>query len=220
MATIFDGPGSDIDFYTEPHSRNGAKIAILLEELGLTYRLHKVDATKDVHKEAWFLTLNPKGHVLAMTDIHSDGSKVRLFESGSIMQYLLEAYDKDNFLSYPAGSPEAIEVNNWLFFQTSRVGPVHAEADHFSNQAPQKIPYSISRYSNEILRLYSVLEAHLAKAKSTYMVGDKCTIADIALFPWVADADAVSIDIERFFRLTEWQDRMMQRPAVKKGMNI
>lgn len=89
------------------------------------------------------------------------------------MQYLLDTYDKSKFLSYPKGSPEAIEVNNWLFFQTSRVGPVHAEAEHFAHQAPEKNTYSIDRFTNELLRLYTVLEKHLAEKRTTYMVGDK-----------------------------------------------
>lgn len=139
----------------------------------MPYRVHKVDTAKNAHKDSSFLAINPNGRVPALTDIHPNGKRIRLFESGSIMQYLVDTYDDDHRVSYPKGSPEAIEANNWLFFQHTRVGPMHGEAEHFSHQAPQKIPYSIDRFTNETIRLYFVLEEHLEKAKTDYVVGDK-----------------------------------------------
>ena len=89
------------------------------------------------------------------------------------MQYLVDTYDTDHRASYPKGSPEAIEVNNWLFFHHAGVWPNHGEWEHFSQQAPEKIPYSIDRFKNETLRLYFVVEKHLDEAKTDYLVDHK-----------------------------------------------
>ena len=143
----------------------------------MPYHFHKVDTAENVHQEPWFLALNPNGRLLALTDIHPSGSKVRLFEPGSIMQYLVDTYDTDHRISYPKGSPEAIEVNNWLFFHHTGVAPNHRELQHFSQHAPEKIPYSIDRFKNETLRLYLVVEKHLEEAKTDYLVGNKWCVS-------------------------------------------
>ena len=79
---------------------------------------------KQTQKEPWFTEINPNGRIPALTDTFSDGKKIRLFESGSIMQYLSEEYDTKHVISYPKGSREYYEVNNWLFFMNSGVGPM------------------------------------------------------------------------------------------------
>ncbi|KAL1964553.1 hypothetical protein VTN77DRAFT_6850 [Rasamsonia byssochlamydoides] len=209
-----------IDFYTKTGSRNGAKIAIILEELGLQYRLHKIDPSDKAFDKEAFLAISPNGHIPALTDVHPNGNKVYLTESGSIVQYLIAQYDNNHRISYAKSSPEEIEVNNWFFFGTSRVGPNHDEAVHFSQEAPQKIPYSIERFSSKTMGLFFILEQHLEKTRRDYLAGSKCTIADIAHVPFIVAADAAGIDIEKFPHLTAWYNRMLRRPAVKKGLAV
>lgn len=79
---------------------------------------------KNTQKEPWFLEINPNGRIPALTDTFTDGQQIRLFESGSIMQYLVEQYDTKHVISYPKGSREHYEVNNWLFFLNAGVGPM------------------------------------------------------------------------------------------------
>ena len=196
MSTVINDQSSDVDFYTRSGSRDGATVAILLEELkcaldptlptsgcanpcshSLPYHVHKLDSDKNTHKEGWFLALNPNGRVPVLTDIHPNGKMVRLFETGSILQYLIDTYDADHCVSYPKGSHEAIEVNNWLFFLNAGVGPNHGEAEHFTKQASHKHQYSVDRFLNETLRLYLVLEEHLVKAKTNYVVGEKWCVS-------------------------------------------
>ena len=86
--------------------------------------MQKLDFSKAEQKEPWFLEINPNGRIPAITDQFGDGEKIRLFESGSVMKYLVEQYDKDHKISYPRGSREDFEVNNWLFFQNAGVGPM------------------------------------------------------------------------------------------------
>lgn len=173
-----------------------------------------------VQKQDWFLALNPNGRIPALTDTFTDGKTIRLFESGSIMQYLVEQYDPKHLISYPKGSRETYEVNNWLFFLNAGVGPMQGQANHFSHYAPEKIEYGVNRYVNETRRLYGVLDKHLSESKSGYLVGNKCTIADIAHWGWIAAAGYLSIDMSEFPHLQAWEDRMLKRPAVEKGRHV
>ncbi|KAK7524004.1 glutathione S-transferase [Phyllosticta citriasiana] len=209
----------DITLYTT-QTPNGVKISITLEELGLPYKVHKIDISKNEQKEPWFLAINPNGRIPALTDTFSDGQKIRLFESGSIMQYLVSQYDKDNKISYPEGTREYYETNNWLFFQNAGVGPMQGQANHFFRYAPEKIPYGINRYQNETRRLYRVLDTHLKETGNAYLVGDKLTIADIAHFGWVSASLWCGVDIAEFPTLKAWEDRMAARPCVEKGRNV
>ena len=208
-----------IDLYTA-QTPNGIKISITLEELGLPYNVHKLDFKKDEQKEESFLEINPNGRIPALTDEFTDGKKIRLFESGSIMVYLCERYDKDHLISYPQGSRESYEVNNWLFFMNAGVGPMQGQSNHFFRYAPEKIEYAINRYRNETRRLYRVLDTHLASAKTDYLVGNKCTIADIAHWGWVTTAGWSGVDLEEFPTLHAWEERMLKRPAVEKGRHV
>lgn len=94
------------------------------------------------------------------------------------------------------------------------------QANHFHRYAPEKIPYGIDRYQNETRRLYGVLDKHLSQSKSGYLVGNKCTIADIAHWGWVHSAHWAGIEIEEFPHLKAWEERMLKRPAVDRGRNI
>ncbi|KAI9817639.1 MAG: hypothetical protein M1832_004643 [Thelocarpon impressellum] len=209
----------DITLYTA-QTPNGVKISITLEELGLPYKVEKVDITKNVQKEPWFLEINPNGRIPAITDTFADGKKIRLFESGSIQQYLVEQYDTDHKISYPAGSRETYEVNSWLFFLNAGVGPMQGQANHFARYAPEKIEYGINRYRNETRRLYGVLEKHLASAGTPYLVGDKCTIADIAHYGWVTASDWAGVSKDEFPTLKAWDERMSKRPGVERGQDV
>jgi glutathione S-transferase len=103
----------DIHLYTA-QTPNGIKISITLEELGLPYKVTKLDFSKNEQKEPWFLEINPNGRIPAITDTFQDGKTIRLFESGSIQHYLVDEYDKDYKISYPKGTREYYEMNNWV----------------------------------------------------------------------------------------------------------
>jgi len=209
----------DIHLYTT-QTPNGIKISITLEELGLPYKVTKIDISKNTQKEPWFLEINPNGRIPALTDTFSDGKTIRLFESGSIQQYLIDQYDTDYKISYPKGTREYYEMNNWLFFLNAGVGPMQGQANHFHRYAPERIEYGVNRYQNETRRLYKTLDDHLAKSTSGYLVGDKCTIADIAHWGWVAGAFWAGIDIDEFPHLKAWDERMLARPGVEKGRHV
>lgn len=98
---------------------------------------------------------------------------------------------------------------------------MQGQANHFFRYAPEKIPYGIQRYQNETRRLYSVLETHLSKpGNKGYLVGDRVTIADIAHWGWVRAAGWAGVEIDDFPKLKEWEERLGEREAFKKGRNV
>ena len=103
----------DIHLYAA-QTPNGIKISITLEELGLPYKVTKIDISKNTQKEPWFLEINPNGRIPALTDTFKDGKLIRLFESGSIQQYLVDEYDTEHKISYPRGTREYYETNSWV----------------------------------------------------------------------------------------------------------
>ncbi|KAK4192957.1 zinc knuckle transcription factor splicing factor msl5 [Podospora australis] len=210
---------SDIHLYTAA-TPNGIKVSILLEELGLPYKVTTLDFSKNEQKEPWFLEINPNGRIPALTDTFTDGKPIRLFESGSILQYLVERYDTEHKVSYPIGSREYYEVNNWLHFQMAGLGPMQGQANHFFRYAPEKIPYGINRYQNETRRLYGVLNTHLEKSSSGFLVGDRLTIADIASWGWVSAHHWAGISLDDFPHLNAWLEKLLAREGVEKGRHV
>ncbi|KAK1654939.1 glutathione S-transferase [Colletotrichum phormii] len=210
---------TDIHLYTTG-TPNGIKVSILLEELGLDYQVTPIDISKNTQKEPWFLEINPNGRIPALTDKFEDGKTIRLFESGSILQYLVDRYDKDHKVSYPYGSREYWEVNNWLHWQMGGQGPMQGQANHFKRYAPEKIQYGIDRYTNETRRLYRTMDTAIAANPSGYLVGDRVTIADIASWGWVAASKWAGIDLEEFPALKAWLWRLVERPGFEQGRHV
>ncbi|KAK9489793.1 glutathione transferase [Lipomyces doorenjongii] len=209
----------DITLYTA-QTPNGIKISIALEELGIPYKVHKIEISKDVQKEPWFLEINPNGRIPAITDTFTDGQKIRLFESGSILEYLAEQYDPDYKISYPRGTREYYETRNWLYFMNAGVGPMQGQANHFNRYAPERIEYGVKRYTNETRRLYGVLNKQLSTSKSGFIVGDHISIVDIAHWGWIASAGWAGVDIDEFPHLKAWEERLAARPGVENGRHV
>ncbi|KAL8673406.1 MAG: hypothetical protein Q9168_002196 [Polycauliona sp. 1 TL-2023] len=214
-------PKTDIILYTSG-TPNGQKASITLEELGLPYEVKNIEISKNIQKESWFLKINPNGRIPAIVDKTPtpDGHnrEKRIFESGALILYLCQRYDPDNRLNYPYDTGEYWEVVEWLIWMQS--------ANHFYRYAPEKIDYGIKRYQTETRRLYQVLEDRLAEQTSTagkdgpWIVGDRMTIADIANFAWVNWAEWAGIDVQPFKYLNQWLDRINERPAVKRGLDV
>ncbi|KAH6694294.1 glutathione S-transferase domain-containing protein [Leptodontidium sp. MPI-SDFR-AT-0119] len=199
---------------------NGIKASILLEELGLPYEVTQIDISKNTQKEPWFLKINPNGRIPALTDTFDDGKQIRIFESGSMLQYLVDRYDQDHKVSYPHGSREYWEVNNWLMWQMGGLGPMQGQAVHFNRFTPTKIEYGVTRYVNETRRLYRTLDDHLKATTSGYIVGDKVTIADIACWGWASAAHWSGIDLDEFPAVKSWMYKLLKRPGFETGRHV
>ncbi len=103
-------------------------------------------------------------------------------------------------------------------FQMGGVGPMFGQYNHFAGYAPEKLPYAIERYSNEVKRLHRVLNKRLSE--SAYLAGPDYTIADIATFPWVRNPDRRGIDLAEFPAVKRWHDAIAARPAVQRGVQV
>ncbi|KAL3469801.1 glutathione S-transferase [Aspergillus californicus] len=211
---------SNITLYTEG-TPNGLKISIALEELGLSYKALEIALTQNMQKEPWFLEINPNGRIPTLTDQDADGQEIKIFESGAILQYLVATYDKDHVISYPFGSREYWEVTSWLMWQMAGVGPMQGQANHFARFALEPNPYSLGRYVHETRRLYRVMNKQLAKNQAGYLVGDRVTIADISIWPWVAAWKYSGLSsIDEFPHVKKWLYKLLGRPGFERGRNV
>ena len=195
------------DLYTSA-TPNGYKVSIMLEELGLKYKVHKIDLGKQTQKEEWFLKLNPNGRIPVLKD--NENNKV-IFESGAILYYLAIKYNKF-FLE-----EKRTEIMQWLMFQMSAIGPMQGQANVFFRYMDEKIPVAISRYQNECRRLYEVLDKQLQDNK--WICGEY-SIADIATWPWIKIYFWAGIDISNLDNLNRWMHQMERRKACKAGTLI
>ncbi|BAU62913.1 Glutathione S-transferase domain protein [Stanieria sp. NIES-3757] len=198
-----------IDLYTFT-TPNGRKISIMLEELELDYNVHKIDITKGEQFTPEYIAINPNSKIPAIVDRDTE---ITVFESGAILIYLAEKTGK--FL--PTKIKQRFQVLEWLMFQMGSVGPMFGQYNHFNHYAPEKIPYAIERYQKETLRLYSVLDRQLAQRK---FVGEDYSIADMAIYPWVAAYEFMGLTLDNHPNLKRWVETMEQRPAVQKGMAV
>ncbi|KAH7251009.1 glutathione S-transferase [Fusarium tricinctum] len=214
------GIKTDITLYTEG-TPNGLKASIALEELGLEYKVVTLDFSKHEQKEAWFLKINPNGRIPALTDKDENGNEIKVFESGAILLYLVAKYDKGNKISYPYGSKEHWDSVSWLMWQIGGLGPMQGQANHFTRYAPEKLKYPIDRYVNETRRLYRTLDRQLATNGTSYIIGDRVTVADIAVWPWIAAHNFSGISsIAQYSHIAKWFEHLLQRPGFEAGRNV
>lgn len=206
-----------VDLYTWK-TPNGRKVSIMLEEIGLPYRVHPVDLGQGAQHGAEFLALNPNGRIPVLVDPEAPGGPLTIIESGAILLYLAEKSGR----LVPADARGRSETMQWLMFQMAGVGPMLGQANWFANSAPEKIPYAIQRYVNESARLFGVLDERLAGRE--HLAG-AYSIADVATYPWVHVAwpifTAMLPDtVGKLARLAAWLERLGARPAVQRGMNV
>jgi len=201
-----------IKLYSHASGPNPWKINIICEELGIPYDVEFMDMS--VVKQKPFTDINPNGRVPAIEDPNTG---ITLWESGAIIEYLVETYDKEKKLTY-GKSPEIWKEKQWLAFQISGQGPYYGQLAWFSVFHSEKIPSAIERYRNEAKRVMGVIDGVVKEQE--YLVGDKCTYADLAFITWAGVAAAVAnppIDISSEFpHYAAWMERLTSRPAVKK----
>jgi GST-like protein len=190
---------------------NGWKAAIMLEELGVPYKVTPISLSDRVQKEDWYVALNPNGRIPTLID--HDADDFAIFESGAILLYLAEKFGR--FL--PTDAKGRSRVIQWLMWQMSGLGPMMGQATVFNRYFDENLPSVIDRYVRESRRLLEVMDAQLAN--NEYLAGDY-TIADIACFPWVRGHEWACIDIGGLDNLKRWFDAIAERPAVQRGLLV
>ncbi|MEM7214800.1 MAG: glutathione S-transferase N-terminal domain-containing protein [Pseudomonadota bacterium] len=202
-----------IELYYWP-TPNGWKITVMLEELGIPYNVNYVNIGAGDQFKPEFLAIAPNNRMPAIIDPEGpDGKPISVFESGAILQYLGRKFGK----FYPSDERGRVEVDQWVMWQMGGLGPMAGQTHHFRVYAPEQVPYAIDRYTNEVNRLYGVLNKHL---EGRDFIAGEYSIADIASIGWAILWERQGQDIKQFPNLEAWIERMKARPAVEKGLNL
>lgn len=202
---------------------NGQKVTIMLEELlalgitGAEYDAYLIDISEGDQFSSGFVEMNPNSKIPALMDQNTT-PPTRVFESGSILQYLADKFDA----LVPKGHLEKTECRNWLFWQMGSAPYLGGGFGHFYSYAPVKMQYPIDRFSMEVKRELDVLDKHLAN--HTYFAGEEYSIADIAIWPWYGNLvlgnlyDAAEfLDVANYAHVMRWAKAVEARPAVQRG---
>ena len=208
----------DIYYFPTP---NGRKIAILLEELGLSYNLKIVHIGQGEQFHPDFLRISPNNRMPVLVD-HAPkggGAPVSVFESGAIMMYLAEKAGR----FWPQDVHRKYDVAQWVFWQMGNQGPKMGEHGHFHRADAENkhgdLSYPLRRFDNEVDRLYGVL--NLGLFEKEWLAAGEYTIADMICYPWAALwKDRTSVDMAAFPYVQRWLEKLSQRPAMHKALEI
>lgn len=205
---------------------NGFKVSIVLSELGLQYNTIFLDFNLGEHRAPEFVSVNPNARVPALIDHGLEN--LAIWESGAILLHLVNKFYKEtgNPLLWSDDLADQAQINAWLFFQTSGHAPMIGQALHFRYFHTQKIESAVERYTEEVRRVYGVIEMALAERREAlimeldtdnaaaysagttplsqsrffdypvWLVGDKLTIADLSFVPWNNVVDRIGINIK------------------------
>ena len=199
----------DLYYWTTP---NGHKVTMFLEETGIAYTIVPINISKGEQFAPEFLAVAPNNRIPAIVDRApaGGGAPISVFESGAILLYLAEK--SGTFL--PRDARGRAEVLQWLFWQMGGLGPMAGQNHHFSQYAPEKIPYAIERYVRETNRLYGVLNKRLADR--AFIAGDY-SIADMACYPWIVPHERQGQKLDDFPHLKRWFETIAARPATVRA---
>ncbi|SMQ54571.1 unnamed protein product [Zymoseptoria tritici ST99CH_3D7] len=209
-----------IKLYSHTLGPNPWKVAIILEELKVPYETEYMDMS--VLKQEPFINVNVNGRVPAIEDPNTG---ITLWESGAIIDYLIDTYDKSNTFSY-SESPQKYYEKQWEHFQMSGQGPYFGQKAWFTHfHSDKNITSAIERYGNEIKRVLSVIDLHLKRTGQPYLVGDKVSYADLMFVPWnMMFGFIMSEEFDQEWKSSypkcyEWHQKLIARPAVKKVLD-
>jgi GST-like protein len=201
-----------IDFYTWT-TPNGRKVSILLEELGLPYRAHAIDITKDEQFAPDFLAISPNNKIPAIRDSETG---LTLMESGAILLYLSGRAGR-----FTCQGDEYWRMVEWLMWQMGGLGPMLGQVHHFVKYNRGKAPYAEDRFATEARRLYRVLNDRLTGRDFVAGSGSGAyTVADMAIWPWISRFEWQQIDLNEYPAVRDWYLRLAARPAVVRGYAV
>ena len=196
-----------IDLYSSA-TPNGRKISIMLEELGVQYDAIHIDLEKKEQFSDFFSKISPSNKIPVIVD-NDKGNTV--FESGAILLYLAEKYDKFLNKNY------YWEIVQWLFFQMSYVGPMLGQAHQYLFYNPGKSKFAEEKSKGYTKHVYQILDERLSSRE--YIV-DEYSIADISIWPWIARFERHQINLDEYPNVLRWYLEISNRAAVVKGYNV
>lgn len=205
------------------HGPNPWKVAFALDELQLPYELRMIDFA-DVKKSPYVdLCLNGRTPTL-----QDPNTGITIWESGAILEYLLETYDATHSLSFTPGTPDYFHAKQWLHFQASGQGPYFGQAVWFTKYHHERLPSAAERYVNEIRRVTGVVNTALQGKE--YLVGGRYSYVDLAFLPWFLavflhwydraqpGTFAEQVNLGDFPSVKAWLERILARPVTAKSL--
>jgi GST-like protein len=207
----------DLHFWPTP---NGRKIAIMLEELGVPYRVVPINIGQGAQNEPDFVAISPNGRIPALVDHEpvEGGTPFAIFESGAILLYLAEKHGR-LLPDSPLGRSTVVQ---WVMWQMANQGPKFGENSHFLRAARLSengdLSYPERRFAEEVNRLHGVMERRLGAVE--WMGGAEYSIADIITYPWTTLWEYSGVDIGLYPAVRAWMERVGSRPAVARGMQV
>ncbi|KAJ4361371.1 glutathione S- transferase, nitrogen catabolite repression regulator [Neurospora sp. IMI 360204] len=205
---------------------NPPKVYMLLTALGLPFALDMIQISEAKNPD-FVKNINPNGRLPA---IHDPNTDLTLWESGAILEYLTETYDKEHKLSFAPGTNDFYLARQWLYFQTTGQGPYYGQIAWFKRYHPEPVPSAVERYVKELHRVTAVMEGHLQTQKDKYgteepwFVGNKFSYVDIAFVPWQYTMRLMlskdEFDEEKYPLVHGWMERLMAGELVKKALEV
>jgi glutathione S-transferase len=191
-----------IELYGHKLSGNSYKVKLFLSLLGIDYEWMNVDLLKGEHKSPEFLALNPFGQVPLLVD-----GETILADAQAILVYLARRYGGEGWL--PLDAVPLAQVVRWLSTTAGEVrqGPEHARLYYLF-----KVPdINIDRATQKAEFILTQLDRHLSDR--TWLEFERPTIADIAVFPYIALAPDGNINLSTYPHILAWLDRVRQLPG-------
>ena len=191
-----------IKLYGHEMSGNCYKPKLLLELLNIEYEWVKVDLMKGEQKLPQYLALNPFGQVPLLVD-----GDTKIADAQAILVYLARQYGGDRWL--PLEALPLAQVVRWLSTTAGEIrqGPEHARLYYLFGTTS----INIERAQQQAERILSQLDQHLSTRN--WLEFDRTTIADIAVFPYVALAPDGKIDLALYPNVLSWIARVKQLPG-------
>lgn len=196
-------------------SPNAIKIVLMLEELGLSYSIQKVNTMAGEQFSPEFLSLNPLSKYPVIVDSHPGVGDRVVFESAAILIYLAETYRVDLLSPSPEGRWDTLQ---WLIAQVAYMGPMLGQHNHFLLHPDESNSYAAKRYEEQARRVYAVWDKRLES--QPFVAGDFYGIADIATYPWAEYLIRQGFEWDDFPAIASWRDALRARPAVARTEKI
>jgi GST-like protein len=192
---------------------NGRRPAVMLEECGLPYTVHKVDLAKGEQKTPEFLAMNPQGAIPVLVE-EEGGKKTALAQSGAILLHLAEKTGK--FL--PKDAAARAQALRWMMTALTDAAPASTAIFLSSGPLPDKSPGNTQFFEGRFVNLMKIFDQQLAK--NAYLAGGEPTVADIALIPIVAGRQELLDKTPGLDHLKKWAATMKARPATAKALGV
>jgi GST-like protein len=203
-----------IDLYTVP-TTNGQKVHIMLEECGLVYQPHLINLPGGEHRTPEFKALNPFTRVPIIVDHDAPGGDFVVCETIAILEYLADKTGQ--FI--PTDVRQRSEVQQWLSFIATNIGPMFRGEFMFANIVPGKLQGAIDYFVGEGEKAFEVLNTYLAGR--SYFVAETYTIADMNAYPVaVTSSKRLPNGLKPYPNIQRWADQVGARPAVQRGMAL